>query len=245
MSEQVVLVTGASRGIGAATARLFAKKGFAVGINYREQSDAAEALVEDIARAGGSAVALQADVADEAEVRGMFEALDAKLGTLSVLVNNAGIVGPRCRVTELDVDILRRMLDINVVGSVLCAQHAIARMSTQRGGQGGAIVNVSSGSAYIGNPGSGVHYAITKGALNSFNIGASQEMVSEGVRINNVAPGMTTTDMTSDYGPEVFERLPMGRAAEPEEIAEAIYWLATESASYVAGANIRVGGGRP
>ena len=128
---------------------------------------------------------------------------------------------------------------------MLCAQHAIARMSTQRGGQGGAIVNVSSGSAYIGNPGNGVHYAITKGALNSFNIGASQEMVSEGVRINNVAPGMTTTDMTSDYGPEVFERLPMGRAAEPEEIAEAIYWLATESASYVAGANIRVGGGRP
>ena len=245
MSEQVVLVTGASRGIGAATARLFADKGFAVGINYREQSDAAEALVAQIASAGGSAVALQADVANEAEVSAMFETLDAELGTLSVLVNNAGIVGPRCRVTELDVDVLRRMLDINVVGSVLCAQHAIARMSTQRGGHGGAIVNVSSGSAYIGNPGNGVHYAITKGALNSFNIGASQEMVSEGVRINNVAPGMTTTDMTSDYGSEVFERLPMGRAAEPQEIAEAIYRLATDSASYVAGANIRVGGGRP
>ena len=155
----------------------------------------------------------------------------------------------RCEACRADVDLplaeLQQMLSTNVIGAVHCSQQAARRMSTRFGGQGGAIVNVSSGSAYIGNPGSGVHYAVTKGALNSFNAGASQEWVAEGIRVNAVSPGLTTTDMTADVDPERFNALPMGRGGEPNEIAEAIYWLATDRASYVAGANIRVAGGRP
>ncbi|MAP12113.1 MAG: NAD(P)-dependent oxidoreductase [Gammaproteobacteria bacterium] len=244
MSAPVVLITGASRGIGAACADMFAANGYRVGVNYTRGKDAAEAVVARIRAAGGEAESFVADVGDESAVADMFTSLDKSFGRIDVLVNNAGIVGPRCRVDELSVADLRRMLDVNVLGAYVCAQHAIRRMSTNHGGDGGAIVNVSSGSAYIGNPTNGVHYAITKGALNSFNIGASQQLVREGIRVNAVSPGMTVTDMTSDIA-DNFVNLPMQRAAEPEEIAEAIYWLATDKASYVAGANIRVGGGRP
>lgn len=245
MSHPVVLITGGSRGIGAATARLFAANGYAVGVNYAKASDAALELVAEIRSDGGEAIAIQADVAVASDVESMFQTMDAQLGTLDVLVNNAGIVGPRCRVEDLPLSELERVIATNVIGAVHCAQQAIRRMSTRHGGRGGAIINVSSGSAYIGNPGRGVHYAVSKGALNSFNIGASQELAGEGIRVNAVSPGMTMTDMTDDLPLETFTNLPMGRGAEPEEIAEAIWWLATSSASYVAGANIRVGGGKP
>jgi NAD(P)-dependent dehydrogenase (short-subunit alcohol dehydrogenase family) len=245
MTKEVVLITGASRGIGAACARLFAEHGYRVAVNYAQDERAANEVVGSITDAGGEAVAIRANVADPAQVRGMFETLDVAYGPLDVLVNNAGVSGPRCRIEELELDDLRDMLATNVIGPVACAQAAITRMSTRHGGKGGAIINVSSGSAYIGNPGSGVHYAITKGALNSFNIGASQELVAEGIRVNAVAPGMTETDMVAQLPAQVFQQLPMNRAAKPVEIAQAIYWLATANASYVAGANIRVGGGRP
>jgi NAD(P)-dependent dehydrogenase (short-subunit alcohol dehydrogenase family) len=244
LDKPVVLVTGASRGIGAATAELFAANGYRVAVNYAQSQAAADAVVSRIIVAGGIAEAFAADVGDTTAVADMFAAIDASFGRLDVLVNNAGVVGPRCRIEDLEITELRRMLDTNVIGAVACAQHAIKRMSTDHGGSGGSIVNVSSGSAYIGNPTNGVHYAITKGALNSFNIGASQQLVREGIRVNAVAPGMTVTDMTSDLT-ESFGDLPMQRAAEPLEIAEAIYWLATDKASHVAGANIRVAGGRP
>ena len=245
MAQPIVLITGGSRGIGAATARAFATRGYAVGVNYRSDVDAARRVVDAIHRDGGNAVALPADVADPTQVTTMFETLDAQLGRLDVLVNNAGIVGPRCRVEALPYTDLSAILATNVMGPIICSQHAIARMSTRHGGQGGAIINVSSGSAYIGNPGNGVHYAVSKGALNSFTIGASQELIAEGIRVNAVSPGMTVTDMTKDLPNATMEKLPMGRAAEPAEVAEAIVWLAESSASYVAGANIRVGGGRP
>lgn len=245
MSRPIVLITGASRGIGAASARLFANHGFDVALNYQSSAEAARAVADDVANAGSRVSLVEADVSSPDDVRRMFEQVDAELGTLDVLVNNAGITGPRCRIEELSHADLERVLAINVTGPVLCAQNAIQRMSTRHGGRGGAIINVSSGSAYIGNAGRGVHYAISKGALNSFNIGASQELVAEGIRVNAVSPGMTVTDMTSDMGEATFASLPMGRAADPVEIAEAIVWLALDKASYVAGANIRVGGGRP
>lgn len=245
MPRTAALVTGASRGIGAATARLLANNGYAVAVNYCRDLSAALGVVETIRNAGGAAIAMQADVSVPAQVSALFQQVDEELGTLAVLVNNAGIVGPRCRVEELSYEDLQHMLAVNVSGPVLCTQQAIVRMSTAHGGIGGAIVNVSSGSAYIGNPHRGVHYAMTKGALNSFSTGASQELVAEGIRINSVSPGMTVTDMTADSPLETFSNLPMGRGAEPEEVAEAIVWLADSKASYVAGANIRVGGGRP
>ena len=245
MSAPVSIVTGGSRGIGAATAKMLGARGHRVCVNYQGAAEAAQSVVEAIRTNGGEAIAVQADVSVADDVSRLFDTVDRELGTLDVLVNNAGIVGPRCRVEELSEAELRRVLDINVVGVVLCAQAAIRRMSTRHGGKGGCIVNVSSGSAYIGNPGNGVHYAISKGAVNSFNSGASQELIGEGIRVNNVSPGLTVTDMTADSLAGRESNLPMGRAATAEEIAEAIVWLASDAAGYVAGANIRVAGGRP
>ncbi len=243
--SNVTLVTGASRGIGAATAKACAAAGHKVAVNYVNSADAANAVVTDIEAAGGTAVAVQADTAKESEVLAMFDAVTAKLGPITGLVNNAGIHGPRVRLDELaDADI-EEVLDINVRGCFLCAREAVKRMSTKHGGVGGAIVNVSSGSARLGDPGAGVIYAASKGAVNSLTIGLSQEVAGEGIRVNAVAPGLTETDMPpADKLAAGAKSIPMGRIGQPEEIAAAILWLLSDEASYTAGANIRVGGGR-
>lgn len=244
--SQIAIVTGASRGIGAAVARLLGSNGYRVCVNYRAGREAAEGVVADIEKAGGKAVAIAADVADRGAVRELFAAVDEQLGTVTALVNNAGIHGPRTRVDEMSLDVLDEVLAVNVVGLVACSQEAVRRMSTRHGGAGGAIVNISSGAAYIGGAGDGVQYAVSKGAVNSFTIGLSQEVAAEGVRVNAVSPGLTRTDMPSaaalERGPSI---IPMGRVGEAEEIAEAVLWLLSDRASYVAGANIRVAGGRP
>ena len=242
----VAIVTGASRGIGAAVARLLGANGYRVCVNYRSGRDAAEGVAGDIVRAGGEALAVQADVADRDAVVGLFETVDEQLGRVTALVNNAGIHGPRCRVDALDLDVLEEVLAVNVVGLVACSQEAVRRMSTRHGGSGGAIVNISSGAAHIGSAGDGVQYALSKGAVNSFTIGLSQEVAGEGIRVNAVSPGLTRTDMP---GPDALERgpsiIPMGRVGDAEEIAETVLWLLSDRASFVAGANIRVAGGRP
>lgn len=244
--SQIAIVTGASRGIGAAVARLLGANGYRVCVNYRAGREAAEGVVADIEKAGGKAIAMAADVADRGAVRELFAAVDEQLGTVTALVNNAGIHGPRTRVDELSLDVLHEVLAVNVVGLVACSQEAVRRMSTRHGGAGGAIVNISSGAAYIGGAGDGVQYAVSKGAVNSFTIGLSQEVAGEGIRVNAVSPGLTRTDMPNaaalERGPSI---IPMGRVGEADEIAEAVLWLLSDRASYVAGANIRVAGGRP
>ena len=241
----ITIVTGGSRGIGAATAKLLGREGHTVCVNYVSDEDAANAVVADIENVGGRAIAVQADTANETDVVRMFETVDKELGTLTGLVNNAGINGRRSRVDDLSADEIRKLLDINVTGCIVCAREAVKRMSTNHGGNGGAIVNVSSGSALLGNPGIGVLYAVSKGALNSLTNGLSQEVAGEGIRVNTVAPGMTKTDMPgADRIAENAKRIPMGRVAEPEEIADVIAFLLSEKASYMAGANLRVGGGR-
>ncbi len=244
-SKLVTIVTGGSRGIGAATALLCARKGHEVCVAYRSEAGKAEAVVDAIAQNGGLAIAVQADTADEAVVVRLFATVDDRLGRLTGLVNNAGIHGPRIRVDALETADVERVLSVNVTGLFQCSREAIRRMSTNSGGQGGAIVNVSSGSARLGAPGAGVLYAASKGAVNSLTIGLSQEVAGVGIRVNAVAPGLTETDMPpADKLDEGGRSIPMGRVAQPEEIAEAIYWLLTEKASYVAGANLRLGGGR-
>ena len=244
-SKRVTIVTGGSRGIGAATALVCGQYGHAICVTYRDRADKAEEVVASIKASGGEAIAVQADTAVEADVTRLFEMVDDALGTVTGLVNNAGIHGPRIRVDALEKADVERVFAVNVTALFQCSREAIRRMSTRHGGKGGAIVNVSSGSARLGSPGAGVLYAASKGAVNSLTIGLSQEVAGEGIRVNAVAPGLTVTDMPPA---ERLERdgpnLPIGRAAQPEEIAEAIYWLLTDKASYVAGANLRVGGGR-
>lgn len=245
MMERVTLVTGASRGIGAAAAKLCAASGHAIAVNYLANADKAEEVAAAIRDVGGRAMAVQADTRAEAEVEAMFDAVTSELGPITGLVNNAGVHGPRGRLDALSNADIEAVLDTNVLGYFLCARAAVRRMSTRHGGAGGAIVNVSSGSAHIGAPGDGVLYAASKGAVNSLTIGLSQEVASEGVRVNTVAPGLTETDMPSK---EALERLgpqlPSGRVGQPEEIGEAILWLLSDAASYVNGANLRVSGGR-
>ena len=243
--SKVAIVTGASRGIGAATARLLAEHGWAVCVNYRTEALRAEQVQTAIEATGGRAITVQADVGSAADVRRLFETVDTELGTLDLLVNNAAVMGPRVRVDALQVEDIEQVLRVNVLGLMLCAQEAVRRMSTRHGGTGGAIINLSSGAALHGNPGMGVQYAVTKGAVNTFTQGLSQEVAAEGIRVNAISPGPIRTDMP---GEEALARaasiVPMGRAGEPEEVAEAVLWLASDSASYVAGANLRVAGGR-
>lgn len=243
--DRITLVTGGSRGIGAATARLCAAEGHAVVVNYCNDSEAAARVCAAVEAAGGRAFAVQADTGNESDIVAMFKAVDREFGPVTGLVNNAGIHGPRGRLDGLGAEDISRVLDVNVAGYFLCAREAVKRMSNRHGGKGGAIVNVSSGSARLGGPGEGVLYAASKGAVNSLTIGLSQEVAGEGIRVNTVAPGLTETDMPpADKLKTLGANVPIGRTAQPEEIAEAIVWLLSDKASYTAGANIRVGGGR-
>ena len=243
---EVAIVTGASRGIGAATARLLGARGYRVCVNYRTEPEPARELCAEIEAAGGRAIAVYADVSRPDEVAQMFATVDRELGPVTALVNNAAMLGPSTRVADLDPADMERLLEVNVMGVVHCTQQALRRMSTAHGGSGGAIVNVSSGASYVGEPGTAVHYAATKGAVTSFTIGLAQEVMGEGVRVNAVSPGPIRTAMPH---PDALERgaqiVPARRAGEPEEVAEAIVWLLSPAASYVACANIRVAGGKP
>jgi len=244
-----MLITGASRGIGAATARLAAHRGYALCLNYHQRADAANAALEQVRGLGVTAIAVQADVADETQVLHMFEAIDREFGRLDVLVNNAGMLEQQMRLEQMDAARWTRVLGANVIGSFLCAREAIKRMSTRHGGRGGAIVNLSSVAARLGAPGEYIDYAAAKGAIDSMTLGLAKEVASEGIRVNAVRPGVIQTDIHAAGGePDRVERVkasvPMGRGGQAEEIAEAILWLASEQASYTSGALLDVAGGR-
>ena len=241
-----VLVTGGSRGIGAAICRLLAAQGYPVAVNYTSRADAAEAVVSDIKAAGGQAVAVGGDVADPAAVAAMFTAAEAALGLIGGLVNNAGLIGTAARIEKQTPADLERLFAVNVFGTIYCAQEAVRRMSTAQGGQGGSIVNVSSVAARLGGLNGVVPYAATKGAVESFSKGLSNEVAREGIRVNVVAPGMTATDMTTTEMREQAQRsgIPMGRVGEAEEIAQAVLWLISPASSYVTGTVVTVSGGR-
>ena len=245
----VLLVTGASRGIGAATARLAAQRGYAVCVNYARNRDAAAAVVSAVTASGGRAVAVQADVAVEADVVRLFESCDRELGPLDALVNNAGILETQMRVEAMDAARLQRIFATNVTGSIICAREAIRRMSTRHGGRGGVIVNVSSGAARMGSPGEYMDYAASKGAIDTFTVGLAQEVAEEGIRVNAVRPGFIYTDIHASGGePNRIERkkaiVPMKRGGTVDEVAHAILWLLSDEASYTTGALIDVAGGK-
>ncbi|MGH9220403.1 MAG: SDR family oxidoreductase [Vicinamibacterales bacterium] len=245
----IVLITGASRGIGAATARLAAARGYSVCVNFRTNAAAAQSVVNAITGAGGRAVAAQADIASEAEVVRLFETCDRELGVLTALVNNAGILETQMRVEAMDAGRLQRVFAANVTGSFMCAREAIKRMSTRHGGKGGAIVNVSSGAARLGSPGEYVDYAAAKGAIDTFTIGLAQEVAQEGIRVNAVRPGFIYTDIHASGGePNRVDRVkafvPMRRGGTADEVAEAIMWLLSDAASFTTGSFIDVTGGR-
>jgi NAD(P)-dependent dehydrogenase (short-subunit alcohol dehydrogenase family) len=246
---EVVVVTGGSRGIGRATARLAAERGHAVAVNYLRDQAAADALVSELRALGVEALAVRADVSREAEVVRLFEAVDAALGRVTVLVNNAGIVDRQARVEDFSEARLTKMFAVNVFGSFLCAREAVRRMSTRHGGRGGAIVNVSSTASRLGSPGEYVDYAASKAAIDTFTLGLAREVAAEGIRVNAVRPGIIQTEIHASGGdPDRPERLrpalPLGRAGLPEEVARAVLWLASPEASYCAGAILDVGGGR-
>jgi NAD(P)-dependent dehydrogenase (short-subunit alcohol dehydrogenase family) len=248
-AERILLVTGASRGIGAAVARAAAPAGYDVAINYARDRAAAAEVAAEVVSAGRRALLVQADVAREDEVRRLYAEIDEKLGRLTHLVNNAGIVGRSSRLDAADAATIRSVIDLNVTGAILVAREAIKRMSTKNGGGGGAIVNLSSAAATIGSPGEFVWYAASKAAIDAFTLGLAREVATEGVRVNAVSPGLIETDIHASSGqPDRVARMgpliPMRRAGTAEEVAEAILWLLSEKASYVTGANIRVAGGR-
>jgi NAD(P)-dependent dehydrogenase (short-subunit alcohol dehydrogenase family) len=247
--SRVLLVTGGGRGIGAAVARLAAARGFAVALSYLENRAAAEATVAEIERAGGRAVAFAGDVAREADVERLFAEVDGALGPLDALVNNAGVLARQMRLDEMDAERIERVFAVNVLGAFLCAREAVRRMSTRRGGRGGAIVNVSSGAARLGSPGEYVDYAASKGAVDTFTIGLAKEVAGEGIRVNAVRPGFIRTELHARGGePERVARLapmvPMQRGGEPSEVAETVLWLLSDAASYVTGAIVDVAGGK-
>lgn len=247
--KRTVLVTGGGRGIGAATSLACAGLGWAVAVNYASGEAAARDVVDRIRAAGGIAEALQADVGDEAQVLAMFEAIDRELPPLGALVNNAGVVDVRSRVDAMSVQRLQRMFAINVFGSFVCAREAIKRMSTQHGGRGGNIVNLSSAAARLGAPGQYVDYAATKGAIDAFTLGLAKEVALEGIRVNAVRPGIIDTELHASGGEpdrvrQMTAAVPVQRAGTAEEVAQAIVWLLSEGSSYTTGAVIDVTGGR-
>lgn len=246
---KVMLITGASRGIGAATARLAAAEGYALCLNYHQRQDAAQQLVRELQNAGTRAIAVAADVSDDAQVAKLFASVDAEFGRLDVLVNNAGMLERQMRLDEMDAARLMRVFAVNVTGSFLCAREAVKRMSTRYGGNGGAIINVSSIAAKLGAPNEYIDYAAAKGAIDSMTLGLAKEVAAEGIRVNAVRPGIIRTEIHASGGePGRVERVkasvPMGRGGAAEEVAEAILWLASEKASYTSGALLDVSGGR-
>ena len=248
-SKQVLLVTGGSRGIGAATCLLAAQKGYAVAVNYASNAQAAQDVVQQIAKAGGQAIAVQGDVALEADILAMFKTVDAQLGRLTAFVNNAGVVDVASRVDAMSAARLKRMFDINITGSFLCAREAVLRMSTRHGGTGGSIVNLSSVAARLGGPGQYVDYAASKGAIDTFTVGLAKEVATEGIRVNAVRPGIIETDIHASGGePDRAQRMaplvPMQRSGSAMEVAQAIVWLLSDEASYCTGTFIDVAGGR-
>ncbi|HEY9272052.1 SDR family oxidoreductase [Achromobacter sp.] len=246
--SRIMLVTGGGRGIGAAVAKLAARRGYAVGVNYHANADAAQAVVEEIVQGGGRAIALQADVSQEDQVLRMYGELDQKLGRIDALVNNAGILEQQMRVDQMSAERLLRVLSTNVIGAFLCAREAVRRMSTRHGGPGGAIVNVSSAAARLGSPNEYVDYAASKGAMDTMTIGLSKEVAPEGIRVNGVRPGTIYTDMHASGGePGRVDRLkgaiPLRRGGTVEEVAGAVMWLFSDEAGYTSGSFIEVSGG--
>lgn len=249
MNNKTVLITGASRGIGAATALRAARQGWAVAVNYQGNEAAADAVVQQIKGGGGTALAVQADVADEAQVLAMFATVDAQLGRITALVNNAGVVDVPARVDAMSVQRLRRMFDINVIGSFLCAREAVRRMSTRHGGTGGSIVNVSSAAARLGAAGQYVDYAAAKGAIDTMTLGLAREVAAEGIRVNAVRPGLIETDIHASGGlpdrvRDLAHQVPMQRGGTADEVAEAIVWLMSDASPYTTMSLLEVSGGR-
>ena len=247
--SKVLLVTGGSRGIGAAVAVLAARRGYAVAINFNGNQVAADAVAGQIRDQGGTAMCVQADVSDEAAVLAMFARIDTELGQLTALVNNAGVVDMPSRVDAMSVARLRRMFDINVLGSFICAREAVRRMSTLHGGQGGGIVNLSSAAARLGSPGQYVDYAAAKGAIDTFTMGLAREVALEGIRVNAVRPGIIDTDIHASGGipdrvAQMTPLVPMQRAGSAHEVAEAVLWLLSDASSYTTGSVVDVTGGR-
>ena len=242
----VAFITGGSRGIGAALAQTAAARGYAVAIVYRDRSADADKVVAGIEKAGGRALAIRADIADESAIVRAFKQADA-LGPLTLLVNNAGITGPMRRVADVDGATLDQVMRINVTAPFLCAREAVLRMSTARGGKGGSIVNISSGASQLGSGGTWVHYAASKGAIDTFTIGLAREVAAEGIRVNGVRAGMIDTEIHAARAPELTAKMvagiPLGRIGKPEEIANTVLWLASGEASYVTGALMDVRGG--
>jgi NAD(P)-dependent dehydrogenase (short-subunit alcohol dehydrogenase family) len=249
MSQPVIIVTGSSRGIGAATAKLAAARGYAVCVNYLHDCEAADAVVREIERNRGRAVAIQADVASEASVLKLYDEVDSQLGRVSALVNNAGTLERQMRLDSMEPARIERVFAVNVLGSFLCAREAVRRMSTQYGGHGGGIVNVSSAATKYGSPGEYVDYAASKGAIETFTIGLAKEVAQESIRVNAVRPGHIYTELHAKGGePQRVDRVkasvPMQRGGQPEEVAHAIVWLLSEEASYITGSILDVSGGR-
>jgi NAD(P)-dependent dehydrogenase (short-subunit alcohol dehydrogenase family) len=244
-----VVITGASRGIGAAIARLLGASGYSVAVNYTKDVNAARDVLTNLTSAGSRAVAIQGDISREADVLRLFEIAERELGPIRALVNNAAITGGFARVQDIDSAALTQMLAVNVAGSMLCAREAVRRMSNKRGGSGGSIVNISSIAARTGSAGELVHYAASKGAINTFTIGLAREVAAEGIRVNAVAPGLVDTGLHAANGePGRLARLnptiPMQRAATPGEIAQGVLWLLSDAASYTTGTILEIGGGR-
>jgi NAD(P)-dependent dehydrogenase (short-subunit alcohol dehydrogenase family) len=244
-----LIVTGGSRGIGAAVATLASARGYCVAVNFSTSEAEAKQVVDAIAAGGGHAIAVQADVSDEQQIMRMFQTAEQQLGPIQALVNNAGVTGGFARVEEVTSAALAKVFAVNVAGTILCSREAVRRLSTRRGGTGGAIVNISSRAVHTGAAGEWVHYAASKGAIDSFTLGLAREVATEGIRVNAVAPGLVDTGLHAANGePGRLQRLmgtiPMGRPGEPREVAEGVLWLLSPAASYTTGAILNIGGGR-
>ncbi|MFJ3045307.1 SDR family oxidoreductase [Herbaspirillum chlorophenolicum] len=249
MAGKVIVVTGGSRGIGAATAKLAARQGYAVCVNYVSNRDAAEAVADEIRKAGGRAITVAGDVAKEEDILRLFATVDKELGPVTALVNNAGILDHQSRLDGMSAERINRVLIANITGSLLCAREAVKRMSTRHGGRGGAIVNLSSMAAKLGGPGEYVDYAASKGAIDAFTIGLAKEVAAEGIRVNAVRPGLIYTDIHASGGEagrvdRLKDAVPMKRGGTAEEVANAILWLLSDESSYATGTFIDVSGGR-